>query len=98
MMALTPVSTHSVRLLAYLLVTTLYVYRVVRRNRRDRVLLCEAIGVSVFFIALLLSVFLGLPDWLLFMSGFAAVLFGVLAVYSALLNWAERRVKRAKAK
>ena len=99
MIFLAPMSQHSARLFAYLLAIILYVYSVVRRNRRDRVLLCEAIGVGVFFIGLLLSVFFfELPDWLLLMSGLVAVFFAILACYFALLNWAERRVKKAKAK
>ena len=98
MILLALISPQNARLVVYLLVVILYVYTVVRRNRRDRVLLWEAIGVSVFLTGLLLSVFFELPDWLLLTSGLVAVFFAILACYFALLNWAERWVKKAMAK
>lgn len=96
MIALSPVSRQHTLWLVYLIGLLLYLYRTVRRNQKDRVLLCEALGVTIFLIALILYSLFELPDWLVFAAGFTAVSFGVLALYFVLLNWAERRVKRSK--
>lgn len=98
MSILIPISSHNGHFYFYLLLTTLYVYSVVRRNRKDRVLLCEALGVGIFLAALFLGGLIGLPDWLIVVSGLIAVFFAVLALYFGLLNWAQRRVRSDRAK
>jgi ABC-type Co2+ transport system permease subunit len=98
MIVLDGISWRHIRWLIYLAGLLFYLFRVVRANQKDRVLLCEALGVGIFLAALLLYGLVGLPDWFMVVCGLVAVLFGILAAYFALLNWKERRVKKAKAK
>ncbi len=91
-------NTHELRVSIYLVGILAYLYRLVRANRKDRVLLCEALGVGIFLALFLSSSFFKPPDWLIFLCGFVAVIFAVLACYFGLVNWAERRVKKVKAR
>ena len=75
-----------------------YVYRVVWRNRKDQILLCEALGAGVFVVAILMWHFLKLSDLFLELSCVLALFLGALALYFSLLNWARRRVRSDKAK
>lgn len=98
MVTLNPTDLRYIRRLLYWGGLFFYVYRIVWRNRKDRVLLCEAIGVGVFVAALLMWHSLRLSDLFIELSAVLALFFGGLAAYFALLNWAERWVRKAKAK
>lgn len=98
MVMLNTMSVRYIRSLLYWGGFAFYVYGVVWRNRKDRVLVCEALGVGVFVAALLMWHFLKLSDLFIELSGVLAVFFGVLALYFSLLNWARRRVRSDKAK
>lgn len=98
MVILNTASVRYIRSLLYWGGFAFLIYGVVWRNRRDRVLACEALGVGVFVAALLMWHFFKLSDLFILLSGIVAVFFGVLALYFSLLNWARRRVKSDKAK
>ena len=98
MVTLNPTDLRYIRRLLYWGGLFFYVYRIVWRNRKDRVLLCEAIGVGVFVAALLMWHFLRLSDLFIELSAVLTLFFGSLAVCFALLNWARRRVRDNRAK
>lgn len=89
---------HYVRPLLYWGGFLFYVYRVVWRNRKDKVLLCEAIGAGIFVGTVLIWYFLKLSDLFFELSAVVSLFFGAFALYFGLLNWAERRVNGDKAK
>lgn len=98
MAALAPSNWKQVRFPAYLVVLFIDLYRLVCANRKDRALICEALGAGIFLVALLLYGVFRVPDWFVAVCGLIAVAFAILACYFTLVNWAERGVKEAQAK
>ncbi len=73
-----------------------------KKYSHDRVILCEAIGVSIFLIGILVWGISGFSEssvWIFAASGVAAVLCGFLAIYFGVANWMHRkRVRGSRAK
>ena len=72
-----------------------------KKYSNDRVILCEAIGVSIFLIGIFVWAISGFSErlvWIFAVCGVAAVLCGFLAVYFGVANWMHRRRVRSQGK
>jgi len=72
-----------------------------KKYSNDRVILCEAIGVSIFLIGIFVWAISGFSEssiWIFVASGVAAVLCGFLAIYFSVANWIHRRRVRSQGK
>ena len=86
-------------LLCVAIVGALYVS--FKKYSNDRVILCEAIGVSIFLIGIFVWAISGFSEsfvWIFAASGVAAVFCGFLAVYFSVANWIHRRRVRSQGK
>ena len=91
MIRLSAESLRTFRWIVYIVGLLSFLYPVFRRNLKDRVLICEGLGVGVFVVGIVLWKIFGLPDWFIGLAGTTAVVFGALALYFALDNWVRRR-------
>ena len=65
-----------------------------KKYSNDRVILCEAIGVSIFLIGTFVSAISGFSEssvWVIAVCGLAAVFCGLLAIYFGLIQWLHRK-------
>ena len=72
-------------------------YAAFKKYSGDRVILWEAIGVSVFLIGIVVWGVFGFSEpttWVFAAFGVAAVFCGLLAMYFALAQWVRRRSRR----
>jgi len=86
-------------MLCVALLSVLYVS--FKKYSNDRVILCEAIGVSLFAIGFVVAVMTGFSEsyiWIFAVCGIAAVLCGFFAVCFGVANWARRRRLRSHGK
>jgi hypothetical protein len=89
------------RAIALLVTIVIALYISFKRYSHDRVLLCEAIGVSIFVVGIILWAIFGFSEssvWIAIASGLAAVFCGLLAVYFGVANWVRRRKLRSQGK
>lgn len=82
------------RALLLLVVLLFVLFRAIRRDPRDRVLLCETIAFGSFFVAVAIIVSAQVSGWFAFLCLIPFVVFTILAIYFAWMNWL-RRKKRA---
>ncbi|MGH9727730.1 MAG: hypothetical protein ACRD33_01510 [Candidatus Acidiferrales bacterium] len=69
-----------------------------KKYSNDRVILCEAIGVSIFMVGISAWAISGFSDsslWIFVVSGIAAVFLGLLAVYFGVVQWLRRKKQRS---
>lgn len=73
------------------------IYLAFKKYSHDRIILCEAIGVSIFAIGIFVCAISGFPEssvWIFVVSGVAAVFCGLLAIYFGLTQWLRQRKPR----
>lgn len=85
----------SLRFLFLAIAVLAVTWRAALSDLKDRVLLCEAIGVSIAMVGLVLGSLLGFSEGYEKLFGAAITLFAMLALFFALQNWV-RRSKRSK--
>lgn len=66
-------------------------YGVVRKYGKDRVIICECVGIGAIFGSLLLCGIFGLSPWIFFAGVCVGVGCTILTIYYGLISWMRER-------